>query len=140
MTDVGGTVSPWGEPVAPPASAYPMAATPPSGARVAAGTPSSPGSRVAGAPGVPGRPPAAAGTGSGRSGRPGRSGRSAKRRSDLVERTTLVKLIPRTGPFARIRAAIVLAVIAVAIGFAVAATLSVIVWGLATVIHHAAAN
>jgi hypothetical protein len=131
VTDVGGTVSPWGEPVAPSASAYPMAATPPSGARV------SPGARVAGAPG---RPPAAAGTGSGRSARPGRSGRSAKRRSDLVERTTLVKLIPRTGPFARIRAAIVLAVIAVAIGFAVAATLSVIVWGLATVIHHAAAN
>jgi hypothetical protein len=58
----------------------------------------------------------------------------------LEERTILVRIIPRTGVFARVRAAFALAVIAVAIGLVVAGTLSVIVWGIATVIHHAAAN
>ena len=58
----------------------------------------------------------------------------------LVERTILVRIIPRTGMFARLRAAVALAVIAVTIGFGVAAALSVIVWAVATAIHHAAAN
>ncbi len=58
----------------------------------------------------------------------------------LVERTILVRIIPRTGMFARLRAAVALAVIAVIIGFGLAAALSVIVWGVATAIHHAAAN
>jgi hypothetical protein len=42
--------------------------------------------------------------------------------------------------FARVRAAFALAVIAVAVGLAVAATLSLIVWGVAAAIHHAASN
>ena len=58
----------------------------------------------------------------------------------IVERTILVRIIPRTGMFARLRAAVALAVIAVIIGFGMAATLSVIVWAVATAIHHAAAS
>jgi hypothetical protein len=58
----------------------------------------------------------------------------------MVEQTILVRLIPRTGVFARVRAAVALSVIAVAMGLLVAGTLSVIVWGIATAIHHAAAN
>jgi hypothetical protein len=42
--------------------------------------------------------------------------------------------------FARIRAVFALVVISVAIGLVVAGTLSVIVWGIASAIHHAAAN
>ncbi len=52
----------------------------------------------------------------------------------------MVRIIPRTGIFARLRAAVALAVIAVIIGIGVAATLSVIVWGVATAIHHAASG
>jgi hypothetical protein len=52
----------------------------------------------------------------------------------------MVRIIPRTGVFARIRAVFALAVIAVAIGLVVAGTLSVIVWGIAAAIHHAAAT
>jgi hypothetical protein len=51
-----------------------------------------------------------------------------------------VRLIPRTGIFGRLRAAIVLTVIAVAIGLIVASALSAIVWGIATAIHHASTN
>jgi hypothetical protein len=58
----------------------------------------------------------------------------------LEERAILVRIIPRTGVFARIRAVFALIVIAVAIGLVVAGTLSVIVWGIAAAIHHAAAN
>jgi hypothetical protein len=58
----------------------------------------------------------------------------------LEERTILVRIIPRTGVFARVRAAFALAVIAVALGLLVAGTLSVIVWGIATAIHHAAST
>jgi hypothetical protein len=58
----------------------------------------------------------------------------------MVEQTILVRLIPRTGVFARVRAALALAVIAVAMGLLVAGTLSAIVWGIARAIHHAAAN
>jgi hypothetical protein len=42
--------------------------------------------------------------------------------------------------FARLRAAVALAVIAVAMGLLVAGTLSAIVWGIARAIHHAATN
>jgi hypothetical protein len=52
----------------------------------------------------------------------------------------LVRIIPRTGVFARLRAAFALIVIAVALGLVLAGTLSVIVWGIATAIHHASAN
>jgi hypothetical protein len=58
----------------------------------------------------------------------------------LVERTILVRLIPRTGPFARVRAAVALTVIALAIGVSLAATLSVIIWAVAAAVHHAAIN
>jgi hypothetical protein len=58
----------------------------------------------------------------------------------LEERAILVRIIPRTGVFARIRAVFALVVIAVALGLVVAGTLSVIVWGIAAAIHHAAAT
>jgi hypothetical protein len=58
----------------------------------------------------------------------------------LEQRTILVRIIPRTGVFARLWAVFALIVIAVAIGLVVAGTLSVIVWGIAAAIHHAAAN
>jgi hypothetical protein len=58
----------------------------------------------------------------------------------LVERTIMVRIIPRSGLFVRLRAALALAVIAVAIGLSIAAVLSVVVWGVATAIHHAAGN
>jgi hypothetical protein len=63
-----------------------------------------------------------------------------RRAVQTVERTVSVRLVPRTGLFARMRAAFALAVIAVAVGLAVAATLSVIVWAVAAAIHHAASN
>jgi hypothetical protein len=63
-----------------------------------------------------------------------------KRGVPLVEQTIMVRLIPRTGIFARLRAGFALAVIAVAMGLAVAGVLSVIVWGIASAIHHAATN
>jgi hypothetical protein len=65
---------------------------------------------------------------------------SRKRKVQLVEQTIMVKLIPRTGIFARFRAIVVLAFMAVVMGLVVAGALSVIVWGIATAIHHAAAN
>jgi hypothetical protein len=58
----------------------------------------------------------------------------------LVERTIQVRIIPRTGLWARLRAVVALAVIAVAIGLAAAAALSVIVWAVAMAVHHAAGN
>ncbi|HEY3810729.1 MAG TPA: hypothetical protein VGL49_04775 [Acidimicrobiales bacterium] len=65
---------------------------------------------------------------------------AARRAGPTVPRTSSVRLVPRTGVFARVRAAFALAVIAVAVGLAVAATLSLIVWGVAAAIHHAASN
>jgi hypothetical protein len=58
----------------------------------------------------------------------------------LVERTIQVRIIPRTGWWARLRAGVALAVIAVTIGLGIAAVLSVIVWGVAMAVHHAAGN
>jgi hypothetical protein len=58
----------------------------------------------------------------------------------LVEQTILVRVIPRTGIFARVRAGVALVVIAVAIGVGLAATLGLAVWGVAAAIHHAASN
>jgi hypothetical protein len=58
----------------------------------------------------------------------------------IVERTIRVRIIPRTGIFGRLRAALALTVIAVIIGFGIAAALSVVVWAVAMAIHHAAAN
>jgi hypothetical protein len=49
-------------------------------------------------------------------------------------------MIPRTRWFIRVRSAFALAVIAVAFGLLVAGALSMIVWGIAAAIHHAAAN
>jgi hypothetical protein len=66
--------------------------------------------------------------------------RERRRRPMLVERTILVRIIPRSGLFVRLRAAVALTVIAVTIGLGVAAALSVIVWAVATAIHHAAGN
>jgi len=63
-----------------------------------------------------------------------------KQKHQLVERTVLVRLIPRTGMFARARSVIALTIIAVSIGVVLAGTLSVVVWGLAAAIHHAANN
>jgi hypothetical protein len=51
-----------------------------------------------------------------------------------------VRLIPRTGVFARFRAAFALAVIAVVIGLVFAGALSMVIWGVASAIHHAASN
>jgi hypothetical protein len=70
----------------------------------------------------------------------GRQPARAKRATPLVERTVLVRLIPRTGPFARIRAAIALAVIAVVVGLVFAGAFSMIIWGIASAVHHAASN
>ena len=58
----------------------------------------------------------------------------------LVERTVLVRVIPRTGMFARARSVIALTIIAVSIGVVLAGTLSVVIWGLAAAIHRAASN
>jgi hypothetical protein len=58
----------------------------------------------------------------------------------LVERTILVRIIPRTGLWARLRAAVALTVIAITIGLGFAAVLSVIVWAVATAVHHAASG
>ncbi len=58
----------------------------------------------------------------------------------LVERTILVRLMPRTGIFARVRAVIALTVIAVTLGVGLAAALGVAVWGIAAAIHHAVSN
>jgi hypothetical protein len=58
----------------------------------------------------------------------------------MVERTILVRIIPRTGLWARLRAVLALAVIAVTIGIGIAAVLSVIVWGVAMAVHHAASG
>ena len=63
-----------------------------------------------------------------------------KRPVQLVEQTILVRLIPRTSVFGRLRAIVALAVIAVAMGLLVAGTLSAVVWGIARAIHHAATN
>jgi hypothetical protein len=57
-----------------------------------------------------------------------------------VERTILVRIIPRTGIWARLRAAVALTVIAVTIGLCFAAVLSVIVWAVAMAVHHAASG
>jgi len=65
---------------------------------------------------------------------------SANGANQLVERTVLVRLIPRTGPFARARAVIALTIIAASIGLVLAGVLGVIVWGLAAAVHHAANN
>ncbi len=58
----------------------------------------------------------------------------------LVERTILVRIIPRTGLWARLRAAVALTVIAITIGLCFAAVLSVIVWAVAMAVHHAASG
>jgi hypothetical protein len=63
-----------------------------------------------------------------------------KRKGLYMERIVLVRLIPRTGIFGRVRAVVALSVIAVALGLAAAGALGLIVWGLATAIHHAANN
>jgi len=62
------------------------------------------------------------------------------RKHQLVERTVLVRVIPRTGMFARARSVIALTIIAVSIGVVLAGTLSVVIWGLAAAIHRAASN
>jgi len=49
-------------------------------------------------------------------------------------------LINRTKWWQRLRAVFVLALIAVVLGAALAGTLGLIVWGIATGIHHAATN
>jgi hypothetical protein len=49
-------------------------------------------------------------------------------------------LISRTKWWQRVRAVVVLALIAAILGGALAATLGLIVWGIATGIHHAANN
>jgi hypothetical protein len=68
------------------------------------------------------------------------SRRRRRRTVQTIERTILVRLIPRTGIFARVRAVVALTVIAVAIGVALAAALGVAVWGIASAIHHAVSN
>lgn len=52
----------------------------------------------------------------------------------------LVRIIPRTGLWARLRAAIALTVIAITIGLGIAAVLSVVVWAVAMAVHHAASG
>jgi hypothetical protein len=73
------------------------------------------------------------------SGRIAESG-PVRRGTQLVERTVLVRLIPRTGVFGRVRAVVALAVIAITFGLLLAGGLSLAVWGLAVAIHHAANN
>jgi hypothetical protein len=63
-----------------------------------------------------------------------------KRGGQLVERTVLVRLLPKTSVFRRIRAIVALFVIATFIGLLVAGALGLAVWGIATAIHHAASN
>lgn len=49
-------------------------------------------------------------------------------------------MVAATSMAARFRAGIVLVLIALAVGLALAGALGLIVWGIATAIHHAASN
>ena len=51
-----------------------------------------------------------------------------------------VRMVKATSTAARVRAAVALILIALAIGLALAGALGLIVWGIATAIHHAANN
>jgi len=64
----------------------------------------------------------------------------SKGKVQLVERTILVRLVPRTSIFARVRAVILLAIIAIIIGLLLAGAIGLAVWGLAAAVHHAANN
>jgi hypothetical protein len=52
----------------------------------------------------------------------------------------LVRLMPKTGVFRRVRAVVALIVIATAIGLLFAGALGLTVWAIATAVHHAANN
>jgi hypothetical protein len=135
MSDQDHHSSPWGEPAAPAAASYRMRAADPAGPLPAVDT--GPFSRPPVATSAPVPPeggpehPLAP---------PPKAPRERKRRPILVERTILVRIIPRSGLWVRLRAAVALAVIAVTIGLGGAAVLSVIVWAAARAIHHAAGN
>lgn len=126
--------SPWGDPAGSPAAAGqtrpngqdgsdgPGALRAPSGARSATrvATPTPPAGLAPSGPGARDRD-----TGSGPKGRAG---------------VPTVRFVPRTSIWARIRAAVVLAVITVSIGVAVAAAIALVVWGVASAIHHVAGS
>jgi hypothetical protein len=130
MTDADRARSPWGDPASAVAAPYgyglsnagSMGAGPPTAARRQAPSATR---RGAAAPPLAGEQPRR---------------RLRRRPVQLVERTILVRLIPRTGIFARVRAVVALTVIAVTIGVGLAAALGVAVWGIAAAIHHAVSN
>jgi hypothetical protein len=134
--------SPWGEPASPAGASYRALSTgppgPPPGGRSTSSAPRPSATAAPAAAGARNRRAKAAD--SVKPAQPVKPVKPPRRGAVLVERTILVRIIPRTGMFARLRAAVALTVIAVIIGIAVAATLSVIVWGVATAIHHAAAS
>ena len=124
MSFAGESTSPWGEPAPPVAPPHTRPAGGPLRAPAVAPTSLPSPTRAAAASVL-----AATATTNGKN-----------RKHQLVERTVLVRVIPRTGMFARARSVIALTIIAVSIGVVLAGTLSVVIWGLAAAIHRAASN